>query len=176
MAGSAHCTSSIEISIGLRKAARSSDSCSSRSIQKRWSGEWLRSRSTAGSTGGSSACDQGLKQRAQRYDLCRGVTRAAEDADPAFGGHVFDLGEQDALAHPGQPRDQDYAAASRPHRVELAAQRLDLDLAPPKAKGHPPLLIQLGNRQPKLVTARLALEAEMVRTSDAAGPSGQLTQ
>ena len=55
VAGSAHCTSSIEISIGARNAARSSDSCNSRSSQKRWSGEWLRSRSTAGSTGGSSA-------------------------------------------------------------------------------------------------------------------------
>ena len=55
VAASAHCTSSTAISTGARSAACSSASCSSRSSQKRWSGDWLRLRSTAGSTGASSA-------------------------------------------------------------------------------------------------------------------------
>ena len=61
------------------------------------------------------------------------------------------------LPRPARPVDQHGAAAAGPQGVELVAQRLDLDLPPPQAKGHPPLLIQLGNRQPQLVTAQLAL-------------------
>ena len=99
-----------KISKGARRAARSSDSCSSRSSQNRWSGDWLRSRSTAGSTGASCA-DTSASSSGPN-----GITRAAASPPPRktlmprSRGHRLGRVEQDGLAHARQPGHEHGAA------------------------------------------------------------------